>query len=213
MPADSAASFGSVISTFNDPMRRNVTEMVGHISDGCRVLLMTPTARRTIDHVDKPATDGPQGPRRGPSQPHHQAAPRSRPSLRTERPDDRSGPDQRHAPHLPGRHPRVRRTALRPVAVRDVNWVRNLRASGTAILAKGAHREEVDAVELEPEAAGTALREALAPYLRSRLTGVVVRHSFHVRADSSIEDYVDLARTHPMFELMTPRAVDEGVAV
>ena len=95
----------------------------------------------------------------------------------------------------------------------DVNWVRNLRASGTAILTKGAHREEVDAIELAPEAAATALREALAPYLRSRLTGVVVRHSFHVRADSSIEDYVDLARTHPMFELMTPRAVDQGIAV
>ena len=95
----------------------------------------------------------------------------------------------------------------------DVNWVRNLRASGTAILTKGAHREEVDAIALEPEVAGTALREALAPYLRSRLTGIVVRHSFHVRADSSIEDYVELARSHPMFELTAPRAVDAGGAV
>ena len=35
----------------------------------------------------------------------------------------------------------------------EVNWVRNLRASGTAIVSKGTQSENVDAVELEPETA------------------------------------------------------------
>jgi len=85
----------------------------------------------------------------------------------------------------------------------EVNWVRNLRAAGEAVVSKGRHREEVDAIEVAPESGGPILRDALAPYLRSRLLAVVLRRFFPFRADSTLEDYVAEARRHPMFELRT----------
>ncbi|MDQ2943519.1 MAG: nitroreductase/quinone reductase family protein [Candidatus Dormibacteraeota bacterium] len=86
----------------------------------------------------------------------------------------------------------------------EVNWVRNLRAAGAAVVSKGRNREEVQAVEVAPEAGGPVLRDALAPYLRSRLLAPVLGRFFHFRADSTLEDYVAEARRHPMFELRTP---------
>ena len=83
----------------------------------------------------------------------------------------------------------------------EVNWVRNLRADGTATVSKGDSAESVEAVELTPEAAGPVLRDALAPYLRWRIGAFVIGRYFHVRPDSPIEDYVAIARLHPMFEL------------
>jgi deazaflavin-dependent oxidoreductase (nitroreductase family) len=83
----------------------------------------------------------------------------------------------------------------------EVNWVRNLRASREAVVSKGSRREEVDAVELSPEAGGPLLRDALAPYLRHRLLRPVLGRFFHFHADSTLEDYVAEAGRHPMFEL------------
>jgi deazaflavin-dependent oxidoreductase (nitroreductase family) len=85
----------------------------------------------------------------------------------------------------------------------EVNWVRNLRASREAVVSKGGSREEVDAIELPPEAAGPLLRDALAPYFRHRLLRPVLGRFFHVRVDSTLEDYVAEAGRHPMFELRT----------
>src|SRR5213080_4712410 len=51
----------------------------------------------------------------------------------------------------------------------EVNWVRNLREAQEAVVSKGRSREEVEAVEVAPEVGGPILRDALAPYLRSRL--------------------------------------------
>jgi deazaflavin-dependent oxidoreductase (nitroreductase family) len=86
----------------------------------------------------------------------------------------------------------------------EVNWVRNLRVAGEAIVSKGRHREEVRAIEVSPEAGGPILRDALAPYLESRLLAAVLGRFFHFRADSTLEDYVAEARLHPMFELLHP---------
>jgi deazaflavin-dependent oxidoreductase (nitroreductase family) len=83
----------------------------------------------------------------------------------------------------------------------EVNWVRNLRASRSALITKGRTREAVDAVELAPDEAGPILRDALAPYLRSRLLRPLVRLFIGVRVDSTLDDYVDTARRHPTFEL------------
>jgi deazaflavin-dependent oxidoreductase (nitroreductase family) len=83
----------------------------------------------------------------------------------------------------------------------EVNWVRNLRAAGEAVVSKGRGHEEVVAVEVEPETGGPILRDALAPYLGSRLLAPVLGRFFEFRADSTIEDYVADARRHPMFEL------------
>lgn len=83
----------------------------------------------------------------------------------------------------------------------EVNWVRNLRASGEAVVVKGNEREAVQAVELTPDAAGPVFRGAMAPYLRSRVPAAVLRRFMGVGAGSAPEDFVELARRHPMFEL------------
>jgi deazaflavin-dependent oxidoreductase (nitroreductase family) len=88
----------------------------------------------------------------------------------------------------------------------EVNWVRNLRADGSATVAKGDSAESVEAVELTPEAAGPVLRDALAPYLRWRIGAFVIGRYFHVRPGSPIEDYIAIARLHPMFELLVRTA-------
>ncbi len=92
----------------------------------------------------------------------------------------------------------------------EVNWVRNLRASGQAVVTKGRHTDFVDAVELAPEAAGAIMREALAPYQRSRLLRAVVGpttrppvgvlHYFGVRIDRTLDEYLVDARRRPVFE-------------
>ena len=86
----------------------------------------------------------------------------------------------------------------------EVQWVRNLRASGEAILTKGRERETVVATELAPEAAGPVLRAALASYLRSRFGGAYLGRTYHLRPDSAPEEYVVAAREHPVFELRRP---------
>ena len=88
----------------------------------------------------------------------------------------------------------------------EVNWVRNLRADGAAIVSKGEAMESVEAIELTPEAAGPVLRAALAPYMRWRIGAFAIGRYFHVRPDSPMDDYVAVARQHPMFELVAARS-------
>jgi len=99
----------------------------------------------------------------------------------------------------------------------EVSWVRNLRAAGHARITKGRHSAVVDAVELAPAVAGAIMREALAPYERSRLLRAVVGPTtrppigvlqyFRVRVDDSLAEYVADARHHPLFEML-PRAYE-----
>jgi deazaflavin-dependent oxidoreductase (nitroreductase family) len=83
----------------------------------------------------------------------------------------------------------------------EVNWVHNLRVAGEAIVTKGRRQEPVEAIEVAPEAGGPILRDALAPYIRSRLLRPVLGRFFGFRADSTLDDYIAEARLHPMFEL------------
>jgi deazaflavin-dependent oxidoreductase (nitroreductase family) len=83
----------------------------------------------------------------------------------------------------------------------DVNWVRNLRESPSAIITMGGHREAVEAVELAPEQAAPILGVALEPYLRSPLMAVFVRVLVGIRRDTSDEQLLAHARSHPTFEL------------
>ncbi|CAN5714903.1 hypothetical protein BH18CHL1_BH18CHL1_04290 [soil metagenome] len=53
----------------------------------------------------------------------------------------------------------------------EVDWVRKLRAAGQAVVSKGRHHEQVESIEVAPEAGDPILRDALAPYLKSRLRG------------------------------------------
>jgi deazaflavin-dependent oxidoreductase (nitroreductase family) len=94
----------------------------------------------------------------------------------------------------------------------EVNWVRNIRASGQAVVTKGRRSQKVEAIELAPEIAGPILRDTLARYHRSRLLRALLggairppagaQRFLHVRTDDTLEDYVAEARRHPVFELV-----------
>jgi deazaflavin-dependent oxidoreductase (nitroreductase family) len=100
----------------------------------------------------------------------------------------------------------------------DVDWVRNLRASGEARVARGQWSESCLATELPPETAANLMRTALAPFHRSRLVGailgptirppVAVLYRYRLRIDDTLEEYMAEARRHPLFELHPKAAVD-----
>jgi len=92
-----------------------------------------------------------------------------------------------------------RRFVLSPFG--EVNWVRNLRAAGEAVVSSGGRQESFDGVEIPPEEGGPILREALAPYVHSRVLSKVLGRFFNLGSASTPEDYVAEARRHPMFEL------------
>jgi deazaflavin-dependent oxidoreductase (nitroreductase family) len=83
-----------------------------------------------------------------------------------------------------------------------VNWVRNLRANGAAILARGSRREAVHAVELQGDAAGAVLRDTLTPYLRTRVGAAYLGRYYALHADSPMTEFVEAAAEHPVFELL-----------
>ena len=96
----------------------------------------------------------------------------------------------------------------------QVDWVRNLRPSGEALVARGARTERFRATELGPEAAGRLLRDLLAPFPRSQLVRdvvgpverppVAVLHYFRLRIDDTLDQYIAVARRQPLFELRRP---------
>ena len=83
----------------------------------------------------------------------------------------------------------------------EVNWVRNLRAAGQALLTKGRHRESVGALELSPEAAAPILQGVFAPYLASPIGRMFAQAWYGVTPHSSPSDFIDAARHHPVFAL------------
>ncbi len=85
------------------------------------------------------------------------------------------------------------------------NWVRNLRAAGEGVLTRGWSRRAITVVELPPDVAGQVLKEVLGPRLASPVGGFVLRRTFPVPPDAPLEDFVSAARSHPVFELGSPR--------
>ena len=83
----------------------------------------------------------------------------------------------------------------------EVNWVRNLRAAGDAVLSRGRRSEPVAAVEMPPEDVGRVIYDGLAPYRRRRVLHPMLRFLGFDPA-ASREDYVAAARLHPTFELI-----------
>ncbi|TAM79259.1 MAG: nitroreductase family deazaflavin-dependent oxidoreductase [Chloroflexota bacterium] len=92
----------------------------------------------------------------------------------------------------------------------QVNWVRNLRADGAATVSKGRERTEVEAVELSPEEGGAVLREAIAPYVTSRIGAKLVGLFYGLRPGASLEEYIEDVRGHPIFELC-PRDLEAAM--
>jgi hypothetical protein len=56
-------------------------------------------------------------------------------------------------------------------------------------------------VELSSEAAGRVLKEVLGPRLASPMRGFILRCTLDVAPDASLDDFIDEARRHPVFEL------------
>ena len=84
----------------------------------------------------------------------------------------------------------------------EVDWVRNLRAAGTATLTRGRHIETVSAIELTAKEAAPILRHALT------IAPAVIRSYFDVTPDTPLEEIVREARRHPVFELIGAAAGD-----
>jgi deazaflavin-dependent oxidoreductase (nitroreductase family) len=79
----------------------------------------------------------------------------------------------------------------------EVDWVRNLRAAGTATLTRGRRDETVSAVELTAEEAAPILQHALT------IAPAAIRSYYDVTADSPLEAIVQEAPRHPVFELVS----------
>ena len=83
----------------------------------------------------------------------------------------------------------------------EVNWVRNLRASGEATLAVGSRQETVSATELGTEEAATFYADRLAPYFR-RIPGPVRwAMGSMIGMQAILKDPEKAGREHPVFEL------------
>ena len=79
----------------------------------------------------------------------------------------------------------------------SVNWVRNLRAEGSATLTRGRHSERVSAIGLSIQESG--------PILKKMLVGApsFVANYFDVTPDSPLADFEREAPRHPVFRLNT----------
>ncbi len=75
-----------------------------------------------------------------------------------------------------------------------VDWVRNLRAAGAAILTRGRRSEAVNAIELPPSEAALVLQEEIKG-------GNPFAGYFGVTADSSLEEFERATVSHPLFVL------------
>src|SRR5215471_17608656 len=75
-----------------------------------------------------------------------------------------------------------------------VDWVRNLRAAGEAILTRGRRSETINARELSPQEATPILQEEVKegnPFIRF----------YGVTTESSLEEFESAAVSHPLFVL------------
>jgi deazaflavin-dependent oxidoreductase (nitroreductase family) len=86
------------------------------------------------------------------------------------------------------------RYILTPYGV--VDWVRNLRAAGTANLTRGHRTDEVRAIELPPEEASRILKDFIE-------SGNPIARYFGLPAGSPQKDFDQLATTHPVFMLQS----------
>jgi NADP-dependent 3-hydroxy acid dehydrogenase YdfG len=75
-----------------------------------------------------------------------------------------------------------------------VDWVRNLRATGEAVLTRGRRAETVTARELPTGEAALVLREDVKD-------GNPFARNYGVTADSSLEEFERAVVSHPLFVL------------
>jgi deazaflavin-dependent oxidoreductase (nitroreductase family) len=75
----------------------------------------------------------------------------------------------------------------------EVNWVRNLRATGEAVLTRGHRSETVAVVELSAAEAAPVLKQIVAR------APSFIRSHFDVTAASPLDDFEREAPRHPLF--------------
>ena len=75
-----------------------------------------------------------------------------------------------------------------------VDWVRNLRATGEAVLTRGRRSETVNVIELPKSEAALVLQAEIKG-------GNPFSHFFGVTADASLEEFERAAVIHPVFVL------------
>jgi deazaflavin-dependent oxidoreductase (nitroreductase family) len=80
----------------------------------------------------------------------------------------------------------------------EVNWVRNLRASGRATLTRRGRKEEITATELGPEEREAFFRDVLAPFARSIPGGMAF---VRLLDQTDLNDPEGVARDRRVFEL------------
>lgn len=81
------------------------------------------------------------------------------------------------------------------VALGEVGWVKNARASGEVVLTRGSKQETLKIKELSPAEA--------APILKAYFTAeAITRPYFNVTLDSPLTAFEKEAGTHPVFELL-----------
>jgi deazaflavin-dependent oxidoreductase (nitroreductase family) len=83
----------------------------------------------------------------------------------------------------------------------EVNWVRNLRAAGEAIVRLGKDERPMTAVELTPDEAVPVMQAALGHFLASPMASPLLRQWYDLTTRSTDADYLEEARRHPVFEL------------
>jgi deazaflavin-dependent oxidoreductase (nitroreductase family) len=81
----------------------------------------------------------------------------------------------------------------------EVNWVRNLRASGEATLSLGRRQEQVRASELTMEERTVFFRDLIGPYVRRLPVGTLLLSI--LGAKDILEDPAGAAERRPVFEL------------
>lgn len=85
----------------------------------------------------------------------------------------------------------------------EVDWVRNARATMSVRLSRGRQIRDYEIREVSPRSAAPILRAYLRVY-------PITRPYFEAKEDSPVADFVEEARTKPVFELIELR--DEGGA-
>ena len=87
-----------------------------------------------------------------------------------------------------------------------VQWVRNIRAAGTATLTRGRRSEAISVTELPAQEA--------APILKQYLINVAaVRPYFDVTRDSPLEAFEREAPRHPVFQIATMESLQKELSM
>jgi deazaflavin-dependent oxidoreductase (nitroreductase family) len=81
----------------------------------------------------------------------------------------------------------------------EVNWVRNLRATGQAHLTRRRRSEAIEVVELDAREAAPVLKQ----FLRESQRVSFIKPYFHVTPHSSLADFEREALYHPVFRIVS----------